>query len=160
MQKILYLGIEDNRNAYHADDTNTYGQGNRNPFIDNPYLATAIWGGTPAQNRWGSQPPPDTQAPTTPTNLVASNPTETTIDLAWTASTDNVGVVAYQIFIDGVFYTASNATATTFTVTDLTPETTYTFTVLARDAATNNSPMSAESNPKQRFLLRLLVLDV
>ena len=27
-------------------------QGNRNPFIDNPYLATLIWGGTPAENRW------------------------------------------------------------------------------------------------------------
>ncbi len=27
-------------------------QGNRNPFIDNPYLATLIWGGTPAENTW------------------------------------------------------------------------------------------------------------
>ncbi|MFH4966728.1 endonuclease [Gaetbulibacter sp. M240] len=27
-------------------------QGNRNPFIDNPYLATMIWGGTPAENTW------------------------------------------------------------------------------------------------------------
>ncbi len=27
-------------------------QGNRNPFIDNPYLATLIWGGTTAENRW------------------------------------------------------------------------------------------------------------
>lgn len=28
-------------------------QGNRNPFIDNPYLATKIWGGNPAQETWG-----------------------------------------------------------------------------------------------------------
>ena len=27
-------------------------QGNRNPFIDNPYLATLIWGGTEAQDTW------------------------------------------------------------------------------------------------------------
>lgn len=27
-------------------------QGNRNPFIDNPYLATLIWGGQAAENRW------------------------------------------------------------------------------------------------------------
>lgn len=27
-------------------------QGVRNPFIDNPYLATLIWGGTPAENKW------------------------------------------------------------------------------------------------------------
>lgn len=43
--------IEDNRNTYH-NSTATYAQGNRNPFIDNPYLATLIWGGTSAQNRW------------------------------------------------------------------------------------------------------------
>jgi endonuclease I len=27
-------------------------QGNRNPFIDNPYLATLIWGGEDAENKW------------------------------------------------------------------------------------------------------------
>ena len=29
-------------------------QGNRNPFIDNPYLATLIWGGSPATDTWGA----------------------------------------------------------------------------------------------------------
>lgn len=43
---------EDNRNTYLGSASNTYGQGNRNPFIDNPYLATVIWGGPIAQNRW------------------------------------------------------------------------------------------------------------
>lgn len=42
---------EDRRNTYHGN-TNTYAQGNRNPFIDNPYLATVIWGGPAAENRW------------------------------------------------------------------------------------------------------------
>lgn len=45
---------EDNRNTYLGNSSNTYGQGNRNPFIDNPYLATVIWGGPVAQNRWPS----------------------------------------------------------------------------------------------------------
>ncbi|UGS24788.1 endonuclease [Flavobacterium channae] len=45
---------EDNRNTYHGNAANTYGQGNRNPFIDNPYLATVIWGGPVAENRWPS----------------------------------------------------------------------------------------------------------
>lgn len=44
---------EDNRNTYLGNAGNTYGQGNRNPFIDNPYLATLIWGGPVAQDRWG-----------------------------------------------------------------------------------------------------------
>lgn len=44
---------EDNRNTYHGNTTtNAYAQGNRNPFIDNPYLATLIWGGPAAENRW------------------------------------------------------------------------------------------------------------
>jgi len=43
---------EDNRNTYLGATSNTYGQGNRNPFIDNPYLATLIWGGPVAENRW------------------------------------------------------------------------------------------------------------
>ena len=46
--------IEDTRNTYHENTSNTYAQGNRNPFIDNPYLATLIWGGTSAENRWSS----------------------------------------------------------------------------------------------------------
>jgi len=46
--------FEDARNTYHGNTVNTYAQGNRNPFIDNPYLATVIWGGTAAENRWPS----------------------------------------------------------------------------------------------------------
>lgn len=44
--------LEDARNNFHGNTTNTYAQGNRNPFIDNPFLATQIWGGMAAQNRW------------------------------------------------------------------------------------------------------------
>jgi len=44
--------VEDRRNTYLGNANNAYGQGNRNPFIDNPFLATVIWGGTPAENRW------------------------------------------------------------------------------------------------------------
>ena len=50
---------EDNRNTYLGNASNTYGQGNRNPFIDNPYLATLIWGGPAAENRWPSLSTPD-----------------------------------------------------------------------------------------------------
>ena len=46
---VINNGIEDNRNSEISAV-----QGNRNPFIDNPYLATFLWGGTPAQNRWAT----------------------------------------------------------------------------------------------------------
>lgn len=41
------------RNTYMENTSNIYGQGNRNPFIDNPYLATRIWGGLEAEDIWG-----------------------------------------------------------------------------------------------------------
>lgn len=47
--------IERYRNEYHANTKNKYAQGNRNPFIDNPYLATRIWGGPEAKNNWSKE---------------------------------------------------------------------------------------------------------
>ncbi|HEY5688214.1 MAG TPA: endonuclease [Yeosuana sp.] len=41
--------LEDQRNTIISG-----AQGNRNPFIDNPYLATLIWGGNTAENRWNT----------------------------------------------------------------------------------------------------------
>lgn len=46
--------FEIQRNEYMGNRSNTYAQGNRNPFIDNPYLATLIWGGPAAENLWSS----------------------------------------------------------------------------------------------------------
>ncbi|MDR0229486.1 MAG: endonuclease [Flavobacteriaceae bacterium] len=44
--------LEEKRNEYHSNNNNPNAQGNRNPFIDNPYLATKIWGGSEAENKW------------------------------------------------------------------------------------------------------------
>ncbi|WP_158962978.1 endonuclease I family protein [Myroides fluvii] len=46
------------RNEYHGNPKNPYSQGNRNPFIDNPYLANAIWGMDgqyTAKNEWSKR---------------------------------------------------------------------------------------------------------
>ena len=137
--------VEDQRNTYHGDANNTYGQGNRNPFIDNPYLATAIWGGQTAINRWGESQPTDTEAPTVPTNLVATNTTSTTVDLSWNASTDDTAVTSYQIYVDGEYFISSQS-GTSLTLTGLTPETAYSFSVLATDLANNKSDLSDAVN--------------
>lgn len=42
--------IEIQRNNYHGNPNNTYSQGNRNPFIDNPHLANLIWGEQQQEN--------------------------------------------------------------------------------------------------------------
>ncbi|WP_128755379.1 fibronectin type III domain-containing protein [Aquimarina sediminis] len=83
---------------------------------------------------------PDTQAPTVPANLVASNTSANQTTLTWDASTDNVGVVGYDVLQDGVV--VATVTDTTVVVTGLSPETTYEFKVLAKDAAGNASATS------------------
>lgn len=90
----------------------------------------------------GTPPPADTQAPTAPTNLAASNLTSTGCTLTWTASIDKVGVTGYEIFRNGL--SIGTATTTSFAATGLSAGTTYSFTVKANDAAGNTS---AASNP-------------
>jgi endonuclease I/chitodextrinase len=117
-------------------------QGNRNPFIDNPAFATQIWGGPQAEDKFknGSNTN-DTVAPSAPSNLTASDTTQNAVKLNWTASTDNTAVAGYTIFdATTQIGTTSN---TNITVTDLTPGTSYTFSVKAYDAAVN---ISASSN--------------
>jgi chitodextrinase len=84
--------------------------------------------------------PPDSEAPTAPTNLTASNTTQSTTDLSWTASTDNIGVVAYDVFQDGTL--VASVSSTTLQVTGLAASTNYSFAVRARDAAGNQSAFS------------------
>jgi glucose/arabinose dehydrogenase len=84
----------------------------------------------------------DTQAPTTPGALRSTATTSSSISLAWSASTDNVGVAAYDIYNDGNKISEAAGSATTKTVTGLSPKTQYRLTVFARDAAGNVSPSS------------------
>ncbi|MEO5776220.1 MAG: reprolysin-like metallopeptidase [Flavobacterium sp.] len=87
----------------------------------------------------------DTTAPTAPTSLTASGTTQTTTDLSWTASTDNVAVTGYDVYKDGALL-GSTTTATTYAVTGLTASTAYAFTVKAKDAAGNVSAVSNTAN--------------
>ncbi len=82
----------------------------------------------------------DVEAPSTPTNLVASGTTARQTTLNWDASTDNVGVTGYDIYQDGVVI--ATASDETFIVTGLTPLTTYSFSVIAKDASGNESAAS------------------
>ena len=79
----------------------------------------------------------DETPPTAPTNLEGTA-TETTISLSWTASTDNVTVAGYNIYVDGVFI-VEGVTGTSYTITGLSPATTYNLEVEAFDAAGNTS---------------------
>jgi chitinase len=82
----------------------------------------------------------DKTPPTAPTSLRATEITETSISLAWNASTDNVGVTGYQIYLNNSLVTT--VTSQNYSFNNLTPATTYQFFVKARDARGNISSSS------------------
>jgi endonuclease I len=133
--------FERQRNTYHENTNNTFAQGNRNPFIDNAYLATRIWGGESAIDSWGLYITSDTEAPTVPENISLSNNTTTSIDATWTASSDNVGVTKYEIYANGILNgTSAN---NNYTLINLDSGNTYAITILAKDIASNASSLSS-----------------
>ncbi len=105
-------------------------QQNRNPFIDHPEWVQQIWGTQVADN----------EAPSTPTNLAVVSTTSAGANLTWTASTDDIAVTYYKIYVDGVFN--RNSATNSVTVGGLNQGTTYNFYVIAADAAGNFSPQS------------------
>ncbi|MDP9866282.1 MULTISPECIES: glycosyl hydrolase family 18 protein [Streptosporangium] len=86
----------------------------------------------------------DTTPPSTPGDLRSTATTSTSASLAWNASTDNVAVTGYEIYRGATLLTTVNTT--TYTDTGLTPATTYSYTVRARDAAGNRSTPSTQLN--------------
>jgi hypothetical protein len=87
---------------------------------------------------------PDTTPPSAPTSLVASGTTQTSTNLSWNASTDNVGVTGYDVYQGATII--ATVTGTTRQVTGLTPSTAYSFSVRAKDAAGNVSSASNTVN--------------
>ena len=108
-------------------------QNNRNPYIDHPEYVQSVW-----------NPTADAQAPTTPSNLIASGTTSNSVTLNWTASTDGTGVSGYKVYLNNALKTT--VTSTTTTVTGLTASTAFSFFVKAKDAAGNISGPSNTVN--------------
>jgi len=94
--------------------------------------------------------PGDTTAPFVPTGLSATAISSSQIDLAWTASTDNVAVTGYRIYRGG---TQVGTSAThSYSDTGLTASTAYSYTVSAYDAAGNNSAQSTSASATTQAL--------
>lgn len=79
----------------------------------------------------------DNTPPSAPTALSSTNITFSGFTLSWTESTDNVGVVSYEVFRGTT--SCGTATGTTLAVSGLNESTTYSMTVIAKDAAGNTS---------------------
>lgn len=81
--------------------------------------------------------------PSIPSGVVATGVAQTQIDISWTASTDNIGVVGYVLFRDGFMIATVTAPQTTYSDASLSASTTYAYTLQAFDADFNYSTSSA-----------------
>lgn len=84
---------------------------------------------------------PDTEPPSIPTGISISNVTGNTMVLSWQASTDNVGVEKYSIYLNQEWI--SDEISTSYMVTGLQPNTDYELALRAHDEAGNSSPLSS-----------------
>ncbi|MFG2969842.1 MULTISPECIES: glycosyl hydrolase family 18 protein [unclassified Streptomyces] len=83
---------------------------------------------------------PGDAAPSAPGTPTASSVTDTSVNLAWSAATDDNGVKNYDVLRDGKV--VSTVTTTSYTDTGLTAGTDYSYTVQARDTANQTGPVS------------------
>ncbi len=115
-------------------------------IYDENYQAKPAY--TAVHTAFGGTPTTDTQAPTAPGTPTASGITSSSVNLSWTASTDNVGVTGYDILratgtSGGTFAQVGTSTTASFSNTGLSANTAYRYQVRARDAAGNVSAVSS-----------------
>jgi glucuronoarabinoxylan endo-1,4-beta-xylanase len=89
-------------------------------------------------------PSGDTVPPSTPLDLSAIAVSSTQINLAWTASTDNIGVAGYQIYRNGS--PVATSLANSYSDQGLAASTSYSYTVAAYDGAANISAQSQSAS--------------
>ncbi|NEA87266.1 chitinase [Streptomyces sp. SID7958] len=83
---------------------------------------------------------PGDEAPSAPGTPTASNVTDTSVKLSWSAATDDKGIKNYDVLRDGA--KVATVTGTTYTDTGLSKGTDYSYAVQARDTADQTGPVS------------------
>ena len=86
-------------------------------------------------------PAPDTVAPSAPGALTTTSISQSTVTLSWNASTDNVGVTGYGLYLESIGVGSTTQTSSVFS--GLSCGTSYTLGVDAFDAAGNRSTISS-----------------
>lgn len=99
----------------------------------------------PSYSEVEATPETDITAPSTPSNVTQGATTNSSISFTWDASTDNVGVTGYKVYVDTVL-TQTLGAVTEATLTGLSKATSYGVTVSAFDAAGNESAQSTNVN--------------
>jgi len=118
LQMFIQWNVDDPVSIYE-DQRNPYTEsnyGNRNPFIDNPYLATVIWGGPQAEDRWGILSTTDNEFANV---LIYPNPASETLWVENTTSFVPKNYVLYDISGRRIIQKNINSSRTSLDVSNL-----------------------------------------
>jgi chitodextrinase/regulation of enolase protein 1 (concanavalin A-like superfamily) len=109
-----------------------------NVISQNPSAGSSVTPGTAVDLVISSGPPPDRTPPSVPPNLRVTGTTGSTVALAWSPSVDSggAGLAGYRIFRNGSIVPIETTTNSSYTDTGRTPNTLYSYTVVAFDNAT------------------------
>jgi chitodextrinase len=120
--------------------TTSYTDSGLTPGTQYSYTVTAFDGSgnvSPASNQAVATTQADTTPPTAPGTPVTTGVSSSQVGLSWTASTDNVGVVGYRVVRNGSVI--ATVAGTTYTDTTVSASTSYTYQIVAFDAAGNTA---------------------
>ena len=105
---LLQWNVDDPVSVLETNRNNTIQtwQGNRNPFIDNPFIATKIWGGNAAEDPWGGLATKDEvlpkiniyPIPSNGQNIYISHSTASQVDVINIYDSNGKLIAAYEDF--------------------------------------------------------------
>ena len=141
-----------NGNQVATVSTTGYSDTNLSPSTNYAYTIAAYdaAGNTSGQSASASAttpaspPPSDTTAPSVPGSVSAVAASSSQINVSWAASTDNIAVQGYKVYRNGNQIATVSTTA--YSDTNLSPSTSYAYTIAAYDAAGNTSGQSASAS--------------
>lgn len=137
---------------YHYRVKSRDGAGNLATSPDNTFTTTSVVTPTPVPPPTSTSTPAiDITPPTVPTGLTAIPVSTNQIDLSWNHSTDDVAVTGYSVIRNGVFISTSITNA--YSDTGLTPNTTYSYTIVAYDKAVNVSAQTVSVSAKTNSIV-------
>jgi hypothetical protein len=119
------INLSGSATSYVFNGSGLVGPGTEITFYLNPIFAGGGQGPEVASNPIFLVPPPGTVS-----SFVASNPQETTVDLAWNSA---AYAILYSI-VSSPATTTQTTSGTTYTFTGLSPSTEYTFTITPSNA--------------------------
>jgi len=132
--RALRSGVDGSNGVYR------YGSSSR--FPDQSWMASNYWVDVVFMAQGTAL---DTLPPSAPGNFAAASGASNSMDLSWTAGTDNVGVTGYVLSRGGEEIAVLGAAASHHQDTGLAPFTSYSYSLVARDAAGNSSPAATVS---------------